>query len=120
MIRWTRDESSGTCAQLFVLTQWNSNALNQHIHMSFPPTTFGTAQQRGFVDVLTATQTPRSTSWCALLSGPRCGVLRTYRVCTPLESASLNCLCSRLMRLPSAYQDTGCLRGLCMYTHGNP
>ena len=50
--------------QLFVLTQWNSNALNQHIHLSFPPTTFGTAQARGFVDVLTANQTPRSTSWC--------------------------------------------------------
>ena len=50
-------------AQLFVLTQWNSNALNQHIHRSFPPSTFGRRQQRGFVDVLTANQTPRSMSW---------------------------------------------------------
>ena len=49
--------------QLFVLTQWNSNALNQHIYQSFPPSTFGNHRQRGFVDVLTANQTPRSSSW---------------------------------------------------------
>ena len=60
------DEDVRVRPQLFVLTQWNSNALNQHIHLSFPPTTFGTAQARGFVDVLTANQTPRSTSWCVL------------------------------------------------------
>lgn len=50
----------------FVLTQFNSNALNTHIHMSYPPGTFGNARQRGFVDVLTANQTPDSTDWCRL------------------------------------------------------
>jgi len=49
--------------KMFVLTQFNSNALNTHIHMSYPPGTFGNARQRGFVDVLTANQTPKSTDW---------------------------------------------------------
>jgi glucose-1-phosphate adenylyltransferase len=49
--------------KMFVLTQFNSNALNTHIHTCYPPGTFGNARQRGFVDVLTANQTPSSTDW---------------------------------------------------------
>lgn len=49
--------------KMFILTQFNSNALNTHIHSSYPPGTFGNARQRGFVDVLTANQTPNSTEW---------------------------------------------------------
>jgi glucose-1-phosphate adenylyltransferase len=49
--------------KMFVLTQFNSNALNTHIHTCYPPGAFGNARQRGFVDVLTANQTPNSTDW---------------------------------------------------------
>lgn len=48
---------------MFILTQYNSNELNTHINRSYPPGTFGNTRQRGFVDVLTANQTPSSTEW---------------------------------------------------------
>ena len=46
-----------------MLTQFNSHALNTHIAANYPPVSFGGPQKRGFVDVLTASQTPGSTSW---------------------------------------------------------
>ena len=47
----------------YVLTQFNSHTLNTHIAASYPPVIFGGPQKRGFVDVLTASQTPKSANW---------------------------------------------------------
>ena len=46
-----------------MLTQFNSHTLNTHIAANYPPVVFGGPQKRGFVDVLTASQTPKSTNW---------------------------------------------------------
>lgn len=46
-----------------MLTQFNSHTLNTHIAASYPPVVFGGPQKRGFVDVLTASQTPKSANW---------------------------------------------------------
>lgn len=46
-----------------MLTQFNSHTLNTHIAANYPPVSFGGPQKRGFVDVLTASQTPGSTKW---------------------------------------------------------
>ena len=47
----------------YVLTQFNSHTLNTHIAENYPPIVFGGPQKRGFVDVLTASQTPKSANW---------------------------------------------------------
>lgn len=47
----------------YVLTQFNSHTLNTHIAANYPPVVFGGPQKRGFVDVLTASQTPKSANW---------------------------------------------------------
>ena len=47
----------------YVLTQFNSHTLNTHIAANYPPIVFGGPQKRGFVDVLTASQTPKSANW---------------------------------------------------------
>lgn len=47
----------------YVLTQFNSHTLNTHIAENYPPVIFGGPQKRGFVDVLTASQTPKSANW---------------------------------------------------------
>lgn len=47
----------------YVLTQFNSHTLNTHIAGNYPPVSFGGPQKRGFVDVLTASQTPGSQNW---------------------------------------------------------
>ena len=47
----------------YVLTQFNSHTLNTHIAENYPPIVFGGPQKRGFVDVLTASQTPKSVNW---------------------------------------------------------
>ncbi|DBB12890.1 TPA: hypothetical protein ACH3X3_005650 [Trebouxia sp. C0006] len=49
--------------KMYVLTQFNSHTLNTHIAASYPPVVFGGPQKRGFVDVLTASQTPKSANW---------------------------------------------------------
>lgn len=49
--------------KMYVLTQFNSHSLNQHISCSYPPATFGGLYQESFVDVLTATQTVHDKSW---------------------------------------------------------
>ena len=47
----------------YVLTQFNSHALNTHISQAYPPAVFGGPQKQGFVDVLAAHQTPTEASW---------------------------------------------------------
>lgn len=49
--------------KMYVLTQFNSHTLNTHIAANYPPVVFGGPQKRGFVDVLTASQTPKSANW---------------------------------------------------------
>lgn len=51
------------CASRYVLTQFNSHTLNTHIAANYPPIVFGGPQKKGFVDVLTASQTPKSANW---------------------------------------------------------
>ena len=47
----------------YVLTQFNSHALNTHLSQAYPPAVFGGPQKQGFVDVLAAHQTPTEASW---------------------------------------------------------
>ena len=51
------------CDFRYGLTQFNSHTLNTHIAANYPPIVFGGPQKRGFVDVLTASQTPTSANW---------------------------------------------------------
>lgn len=48
--------------RVFVLTQWNSHTLNQHVNSAYPPEVFGFGEQ-GSVDVLPSNQTVREKSW---------------------------------------------------------
>lgn len=47
----------------YVVTQFNSHALNTHLSQAYPPAVFGGPQKQGFVDVLAAHQTPTEASW---------------------------------------------------------
>lgn len=48
--------------RVFVMTQWNSHTLNQHVNAAYPPEVFGFGEQ-GSVDVLPSNQTVREKSW---------------------------------------------------------
>lgn len=63
MLRIHSTDFEIVCMSRYVLTQFNSHTLNTHIAENYPPIVFGGPQKRGFVDVLTASQTPKSANW---------------------------------------------------------
>ena len=54
--------------RVFVLTQWNSYSLNQHITKAYPQDIFGGTfgKTAGFIDVLPAFQSPKEQAWCSV------------------------------------------------------
>lgn len=49
--------------RIFVLTQWNSHSVNQHVNAAYPPEVFGFGNNAGWVDVLPSFQTPDEKEW---------------------------------------------------------
>mmetsp|Transcript_18382 Transcript_18382/g.51509 ORF Transcript_18382/g.51509 Transcript_18382/m.51509 type:complete len:504 (+) Transcript_18382:245-1756(+) len=52
-------------SKMWVLTQYMSASLNNHISTAYAPATFGGPSSRGFVEVLATTQTPTQTKMSA-------------------------------------------------------